>query len=186
MKKLVVVLCCLGLALAVVSCSMKVPAQAAIKAGEEALNAVKAEAVKYIPDQYAAVEKVLGDAKAALEKGDYKGAIQIAKEVPQKANDLLAAIEARKAELPGVWTEMVKAVPKLIADTKAQLSKAKGLDKAAKDEAGTKVKEMEEGWKKAEGEFKNGNLLEAVNLAEQVKKTALLVQGLLSMKTAGK
>lgn len=186
MKNLVVVLCCVGLALAVVSCSMKVPAQAAIKAGEEALNAVKAEAMKYIPEQYQAVEKVLGDAKAAMEKGDYKGAIQIAKEVPQKANDLLAAIEARKAELPSIWTEMAKKVPKLIADTKAQLAKAKGLDKAAKDQAGAGVKEMEENWKTAEDAFKKGSLLDAVNMAEQVTKKGTEIQGMLAEKLAGK
>lgn len=185
MKNLVVVLCCVGLAISVVSCSMKVPAQAAIKAGEEALNAVKAEAMKYIPDQYQTVEKILNDAKATMEKGDYKGAIQIAKEVPQKANDLLAAIEARKAELPGVWGELAKAVPKIVADTKAAVAKAKGLDKATKDEAGAKVKEMEDNWKKAEGEFKAGNLVEAVNLAEKAKGIATLVQGMISTKMAG-
>lgn len=182
MKNLVVVLCCVGLALAVVSCSMKVPAQAAVKAGEEALNAVKAEAMKYIPEQYQAVEKVLNDAKGAVEKGDYKGAIQIAKDVPQKANDLLAAIEDRKAELPGVWAELAKAVPKLIADTKTAVAKAKGADKAS---AGAGVKEMEENWKTAEAEFKNGNLIDAVNLAGQVKDKAAEIQGLLSGKMAG-
>lgn len=186
MKNLVVVLCCVGLALAVVSCSMKVPAQAAVKAGEEALNAVKAEAVKYIPEQYQAVEKVLNDAKGALEKGDYKGAIQIAKEVPAKAQALLTAIESRKAELPGVWEEMTKAVPKLIGDTKSQLAKAKGLEKSAKDEAGAGVKEMEENWKTAEDAFKKGELLNAVNMAEQVKKKGIEIQGILAEKMAGK
>jgi len=186
MKKLVLALGCLALVLAAVSCSMKAPAQATIKAGEEALNVVRAEAAKYVPDQLTAVEKVLADAKAALEKGDYKTAIQLAKDLPQKANDLRTAIEARKAELPGVWAEMAKAVPKLVADTKAAVAKAKGLDKAAKDEAGSKVKEMENTWKKAEGEFKNGNLVEAVSSAEEVKKMALMIQGLLSEKTAKK
>lgn len=186
MKNLVVVLCCVGLALSVVSCSMKVPAQAAVKAGEEALNAVKAEAMKYIPDQYQAVEKVLNDAKAAMEKGDYKGAIQIAKEVPAKAQALISAIEARKAELPGVWGELAKTLPKIVADTKTAVAKAKGCDQATKDMAGAKVKEMEETWKKAEGEFKSGNLAEAVNLAEQVKSGAALVQGMISGKMAGK
>lgn len=186
MKNLVLVLSCAVLALAAVSCSMKVPAEATIKAGEEALGAVKAEAVKYIPDQFAAVEKILGDAKAAMEKGDYKGAIVIAKEVPQKANDLLAAIEARKAELPGVWTAMAKALPKLIADTKTAVAKAKGCDQATRDAAGAGVKEMEENWKTAEAEFKNGNLADAVNLAGQIKEKASEIQGNLSGGMAGK
>ncbi len=185
MKKLVV-LCCLGLSLAFVSCSMKVPAQAAVKAGEEALNAVKVEAMKYIPEQYQSVEKLLNDAKGALEKGDYKVAIQIAKEVPAKAQALLTAIEARKAELPGVWEEMTKAVPKLIADTKSQLAKAKGLEKAAKEEAGAGVKEMEENWKTAEDAFKKGLLIDAVNMAEQVTKKGNEIQGMLAEKLAEK
>lgn len=186
MRKLVMALGCLALVLAAVSCSLKAPAQATIKAGEEALNVVRAEAAKYVPDQLAAVEKILTDAKAALEKGDYKTAMQIAKEIPQKANDLKAAIEARKAELPGVWAELAKAVPKIVADTKAAVAKAKGLDKKTKDEAGAKIKEMEETWKKAEGEFKQNNLVEAVNMAEQVKNAASVVQGLISGKMAGK
>ncbi len=186
MKNLVLVLSCAVLALAAVSCSMKVPAEATIKAGEEALGAVKAEAVKYIPEQYAAVEKILVDARAALEKGDYKEAIVIAKEVPQKANDLLAAIEARKAELPGVWAEMAKAVPKLIAGTKTAVAKAKGCDQATRDAASAGVKEMEENWKTAEAEFKSGNLADAVNLAGQITEKAAEIHGALAGKTAGK
>ncbi len=186
MKNLVLVLCCAGLALATVSCSMKVPAQAAIKAGEDALATVKGEAAKYVPGQLAEVEKILADAREALDKGDYKGAIQIAKDVPAKAQALVSAIEARKAELPGVWDGMTKAVPKLIADTKAAVAKAKGLDKEAKDAAGAGVKEMEENWKTAEDDFKKGALLEAVNMAELVQKKGAEIQGLLSEKMAGK
>ncbi len=186
MKKLILVLCCVALVVAFVSCSMKAPAQAAVKAGEEALNAVKEEALKYIPEQYRAVEKILNDAKAAMEKGDYKTAIETAKLLPGKAQELVAAIEARKAELPGIWGEMAKALPKLIADTKAAVAKAKGADKASKATAAAGIKEMEANGMQAEAECKNNNLVEAVNLGEQIKSKAQEIQGLLSSKMAGK
>ena len=50
------------------------PAEEAIKAAEGAIDAVKGEAVKYIPDQVKGLEDGLTAAKDAFAKKDYKAA----------------------------------------------------------------------------------------------------------------
>ena len=66
----------------------KGPAEAALKSAEEALNAVKAEVVKYIPEEVKAAEEALNKAKELFQKGDYAGATSAAGAVAAKAKDL--------------------------------------------------------------------------------------------------
>ncbi|HTY08630.1 MAG TPA: hypothetical protein VMF29_05655 [Candidatus Edwardsbacteria bacterium] len=187
MKKLTIALCCLTLGLVLAGCGMgKVPAQAAITAGEQALAAVKDEAVKYVPDQVAAIEKVLADAKAAFDKGDYTAALTTAKDVPAKVKDLATAIEAKKAELPATWEGLAKAMPAVIAEAKTFVAKAKGADKAALETAKTDVKGLDATWAKAQEAFKAGNLIDAVTTAAGIKDKVEQIKASLAPKVAEK
>jgi hypothetical protein len=185
MKKLIPVLCCAALLFA--GCSLsKTPAQAAIKAAEEALNAVRAEAQQFVPEQLAMLETALANAKNSFAKGDYNAAITAAKDIPLKIKDLATSIEAKKAELPKMWEDMAKEMPKLIASTKAAVAKAKGVDKAVLDEAKAGVDAMPAAWTKAEESFKAGNLAEAVGRATELKDQAAKIMADIGTKTAGK
>jgi hypothetical protein len=184
-KKLIIALCCLSIGLLAVGCGMgKAPAQAAITAGETALAAVKDEAVKYVPDQVAAIEKVLADAKAAFDKSDYAAALNTAKDVPAKVKDLYTAIEAKKAELPAVWEGLAKDMPKLIAEVKSFVAKAKGADKEAMETAKADVKGLDATWAKAQEAFKAGNLIDAVNEATGIKGKIEQIKASLAPKVA--
>ena len=187
MKKLTIALCCLSLGLLIAGCGMgKAPAQAAITAGEQALGAVKDEAMKYVPDQVAAIEKILADAQAAFDKSDYAAALNTAKDVPAKVKDLVTAIDAKKAELPKTWEDLSKEMPKLIAEAKAFVAKAKGADKAALETAKTDVKGLDAMWAKAQEAFKANNLIDAVNEATGIKGKIEQIKASLAPKVAAK
>jgi len=173
--------------LLVVSCSMvKAPAQLAIKTAEEAMNTVRNEAAKFVPEQLAEMEAALAEAKQSFEKGEYKAAIAAAKDLPLKVKDLASAIEAKKAALPQDWQALADEMPKLIANVKSAVSKARGVDKKVLAEAKTAVDEMPEVWKQAQEDFKAGKLYEAVTKASGIKEKAAKIMASLGENTAGK
>src|SRR6516225_7888121 len=81
-------------AVALVSCESadKAPAAAAITAAQGAIDAVRGEAAKFVPDQLSSLESTLASAKASFEKKEYKAALTSAQDVATKAKDLGAAV----------------------------------------------------------------------------------------------
>lgn len=64
--------------LVLIACSSstdKGPAELAIKAAEQAVNASKDEATKYVPADFQRLETALSSVKANFAKGDYKDAL---------------------------------------------------------------------------------------------------------------
>ena len=97
MKRILSVVAVLLFAVALAAYSnQKAPAEQAIKAAEEALNAAKGEAMKFVPDQVKSVEDALKAAKDTFTKGDYAGATSAANAVAAKAKDLVSASAAKK------------------------------------------------------------------------------------------
>jgi hypothetical protein len=185
MKKLIPVLCCAALVIA--GCSLsKAPAQATLKAAEEALNVVRAEAQQFVPEQLALLDAALASAKASFDKGDYNAALATAKDIPLKIKDLATAIEAKKAELPKVWEAMVKDMPKLIAEVKTAVGKAQGVEKETLDAAKAGVEAMPADWTAAQNAFKAGNVAEAVGRATELKNQAEKIMADVGAKTASK
>jgi len=164
----------------------KAPAEQAIKAAEEALNAVKAEAVKYVPDQEKAVEDALNAAKDSFAKKDYAAATSAATSVAAKAKDLGAAVAAKKAELTKGWEDLSGGLPKMLDAIKSRvdiLSKSKklpaNLDKAKLEAAQSGLDEANKIWDEANNAYKEGNLADAVAKATTVKaKTAEIMDTL--------
>jgi len=74
----------------------KGPAELAIKAAEEALNNVKTEAAKIVPDQVAALESDLASAKDKMAKKEYKAALTEAQTLATKGQEVIAAAKAKK------------------------------------------------------------------------------------------
>ena len=112
-KKLMVAVLALACCFGLTACS-KGPAEAAIKAADEALVGVKADASLYVPDQFQAVEASLAAAKESFQKGDYKQALAGAKDIAAQAKDLAAAAAAKKEELGKSWDEMNDGVPGMV------------------------------------------------------------------------
>lgn len=168
----------LGLSLA--GCARdKEPAAAAIKAAEDAFNAAKAEATKYVPDQIKAVEGSIKAAKDNFDKGEYTAALNAAKDIPAKVKELSAAAAAKKAELTKSWEAMSAELPKIMEAAKGRLEalgKVKklpaGIDKAKLDSAKSGLDGVNQAWTDAENTFKAGNLKDALAKGKAAKDKA--------------
>ena len=76
----------LAATLALVACSQKDPANEAIEAAANALNAVYEDAQKYVPERYAEVKKELDAARKAYGEERYADAIAAVRDVPEHAD----------------------------------------------------------------------------------------------------
>ena len=190
MKRVLALAVTVLFAIALGACSGgKAPAEQAIKAAEEARNASKAEAMKYVTDQVKSVEDALKAAKDTFAKGDYAGATAAATGVAAKAKDLAAAAAAKKAELTKGWEEMSAGMPKTIADIEsriATLSKSKklpkGLDKAKLESAKSGLDEISKSWDESVKAFQGGSLADALAKAKGAKSKADEIMSTLGMK----
>jgi hypothetical protein len=173
----------------------KAPATAAITAAQSALDAVRGEAAKWVPDQLASAEKALAAAKESFEKKDYKAALTGAQDVAAKAKDLgaaataaAAAAEAKKVELTKAWDQMSAGVPKMAEAIKSRvdiLSQSKklpaGLDKDKLEGAKAGLAALNQSWTEASDAFKAGNVTDAVAKATAAKTKAVEVMTALNM-----
>jgi len=177
MRKLMVV-GLLILPLLVAGCS-KGPAEAALKAADEAIAKVKRSAEMYVPDQFAALAKEADNAKALFDKGDYAAALAAAKDLPSKASDVQSAVTAKKDEIMKTWTEMQGSMPSLVQGLTDKVGALvamkrlpKGFDAAQLETAKTSLTSVTEGWTAATAAFGGGNLIGAVKNGSAAKTKA--------------
>jgi hypothetical protein len=166
----------------------KGPAEVAVKAAEEAVNATKTEAAKLVPDQVKSLETALAAVKDKFAKGEYKAAVEEAKTLASKAKDVLAAAKAKKEELTKKWTEISQSLPKMMESLQSRvdiLSKAKKLPANLTTEKFTEVKSIlastKDEWAKAQESFKAGNFVDSVGVAALLKEKAAKAMETLGM-----
>lgn len=167
----------------------KEPASEAIKAAEGAFNAVKGEAVKYIPDQANSVEDAIKIAKASFDKGNFDAALDTAKAIPEKVKELTAAVAAKKGELTKSWEEISGGMPGMLDAIKDKLdilsaSKKlpRTLDKAKLEGAKADYEAAAKMWDEAKSTFSGGNMADAIAKAKTVKEKAMEVLNNLGMQ----
>jgi predicted small lipoprotein YifL len=167
-----VALCCVAL----VACSQKGPAEAALKAAEASVNEIKAEGAKYAPEQTKGVLTSFASAQDAFNRGDYKVAMEIAQGIPAKAKDVVAAVAAEKDALTKSWNELNASVPGLVEQVKAKVDAWSAMKKLPKDVDAAKVEaskaglaEIQKSWGEASDAFKTGNLIDANAKGNAVK-----------------
>jgi len=169
--------------------SAKAPAEQALKAAEDALNAGKADAMKYIPEQVKSAEDALKTAKDAFAKKDYPAATAAANDVAAKVKGFAAAVATKKAELTKAWEAQSQLLPNMIASIKSRvdvLSKSKklpaNLDKAKFEGAKNGLAEIDKAWGEASSAFKEGGLADALAKAKSVKEKAVEIMTTLGMQ----
>jgi hypothetical protein len=188
-------LAALAAALALVACSQKDPAQEAITAAENALNAVYEEAEKYVPERYAEVKKDLESARAAFKEERYADAIAAVKDVPSDAEALAgeaaAAKERRMAELNADWARISGSLPELLAGIGGRLEELaklrklpEGMDRQLLDEAGAALASARKAWDEAGAARARGELEAAVDAARGAEGMAQDLVGRLGMPAA--
>ncbi|MCX6550196.1 MAG: hypothetical protein NTY02_04160 [Acidobacteria bacterium] len=170
------------LPLVVVGCS-KGPAEAALKAADEAIAKVKPEAEKFVPEQFKALTDAAAAAKANFDKGDYASALAAAKDLPAKATEVMTAAAAKKDELVGQWTEMGKVIPAKMLDVTEKVNSLAamkklpvGIDAAKIDEVKARLVDMNGTWAKATEAFGAGDIKGALEMAGNVKTSAEWLQ----------
>ena len=183
-------------ALALAACaSDKEPAEKALRAAEDAVNAAVADGSKYLPDQAKAVQSSLQSLKDTFAKGDYKAVLAGAGNVTSQAKALAdatatkkAELEKMKAELTKDWEAMSSGLPKVVDAIKSRvdiLSQAKklpaGVDKAAVDGAKSGLETINKTWSEAQEAFKAGNVADALAKAKTVKTMAADIMTKLGM-----
>ena len=154
----------------------KVPAEAALKAAEEAVATLGAEAQKLAPEGVAAVQKTLASAKELVARQDYRGALDAASGIPAKVKEVLAQAAARKDEIAKAFKDAAAKVPDMVAALKSRLgvlaqSKKlpKGIDKAVLAKANEGVAAIESGYARATEDFKGGKYAEAIAAAKDLQ-----------------
>lgn len=172
--------------------SQKGPAETAIKAAEDALNASKAEAAKYVPDQLKSLEGTLAAAKEKFANKDYKGALADATALIEQAKGLPDAAKAKKEELTAAWKDLSGGLPKMVEAIQSRvaiLSKAKklptNLTKEGFEEVKSGLTSAKEEWAKAQQSFTSGNIAEAVSAATSVKEKAVKAMETLGLPVPG-
>ncbi|MFI5197809.1 MAG: hypothetical protein ACHQJD_04260 [Thermoanaerobaculia bacterium] len=171
LKITAVALCCVAL----VACSQKGPAEAALKAADASVNEIKAEGAKYAAEQTKGVLTAYASAQDAFNKGDYKVAMEIAQGIPAKSKDVSTAIAAKKEELGKAWTAL-SGVPAMVDQIKAKVEALGAMKKLPKDMDASKLEAAKASLAditKAMGEaseaYKSGNLMDAVTKGNAVK-----------------
>jgi prophage DNA circulation protein len=172
------VLMLLVLPLAVAGCG-KGPAEAALKAADEAIAKVQPEAEKFVPDQFKALQDAAATAKAAFDKGDYSAALTAAKDLPGKANEVMAAAAARKEEMVGQWNALAESMPAVVkgledkvAAIEAMKKLPKGFTKDDLTAAWTQVRAVTAQWTQAINAFNAGLLDQALKAGNDAKVQA--------------
>jgi len=162
--------------LALVACSQKGPAEAALKAAEASMNEIKAEGAKYAAEQTKGVTTSYASAQDAFNKGDYKSAMEIAQGIPGKAKDVVAAVAAKKDELTKSWAALSSSVPGMVEQVKAKVDALsamkklpKDMDAAKLDAAKASLSDITKTWGEAADAFKSGNLMDAAAKGNAVK-----------------
>lgn len=190
----------LAVALLAVGCaSQKEPATQAIAAAESALGAIKEEAAKYAPEQLATVEQRIGELKASLEKGDYKGILTGVPGLTADIASLKGAAESKKAEVmaaleaaKAAWPALAADLPKMVGEIQGRvdaLSKSralpKGIDAAAVDSAKAGLGDMKTQWDEATAAFTAGDASVAVEKAKAIQAKGAEIMAALGMQPAG-
>jgi len=176
-------ICCLMiLPFVVVGCS-KGPAEAALKAADEAIAKVKPEAEKFVPEQFKALTETASTAKANFDKGDYAATLAAAKDLPAKANEVMTAATAKKDELMGLWNELAKDIPAKMLDLTDKVNALAamkklpvGMDAAKLTEIKTRMADMSATWTKAGEAFSGGDIKGAIEMGGSVKAAAQWLQ----------
>jgi hypothetical protein len=162
----------------------KEPAEAAVKAAEGSVEALKSDEVtQFAGGPAKAVTDALAGAKAKLGAKEYEAALAGAKDIPARVKDVVgqasqaaqAAAEAKKKAIETGWQEISKDASATLATLHEKLtalkkakSLPKGFDKKKLAAASTAAATVESDWAKAGEKAKAGAVEEATLLAKDL------------------
>jgi len=151
-------------------------ADRAIAAASTALDQAKPDLERYVPDELTALSDSLSSAKAAFDKGDYKGALASGQALLGRIQAAAEAARKRKDELMASFNQLKDGLPGMVAALKSRLTKLAsattlpaGLDQATVATAQANLESATQGWTEALSKFDQGDVVAAVSRANDVK-----------------
>ena len=172
------VLAVIGSTLGSIGCSGKAAATAAVGTAQTAFDAVKDGAMKVLPEDTQKLSDALTAAKADIDQGKFKEAMEAAKAMPEQVKALSDAAAKKKDELTASWTSMSAELPKAVTEGQDKvdaLSKLKKLPATIDPSKFAGVKEslvtVKQMWTDAQAAFQAGNLADAMAKGGAIKKT---------------
>jgi hypothetical protein len=173
----------------------KEPAQKAIDTAEAAIAAIREDAATYVPDDLKGLEESLAGMKSNFAKGNYPAVLTASRELNTRIAAVSSAVAAQKtenevqtAQLTEQWNTLSVEVPEMVEAVTARvdsLTKSgklpKDVDAATFERVKTDAATMAQSWQQALGAFSNGNMQEAVDMAQVAKDKAGVVMLTLKM-----
>lgn len=151
-----------------VACS-KAPAEAALKAADEAVTAASRDGERFAPEQLKALTDAAKAAHAEFDRGDYAAAKASAERVTADAQDVLKAAAAKKDEATKAWSDLQARVPGMgeaihakVNELAAMKRLPKGVTSAQLADAKTGLAAFEQDWTDATAAAQSGDLVAAV------------------------
>jgi hypothetical protein len=177
--------------------NQKAPAEQAIAQAQQALDAVRDSAQKYVPDQLQQVSDQLQGLKDSLAKGDYRAVLTGAPTLTSAISSLKDAAEAKKADAEAAlakakdaWGPTSADVPKMVDALQARvdaLGKShklpKGVTKDGVVAAKAGVDSLKTMWSDASAAAGSGDYTTAMSKAQAVKDKAAEIMKSLGMST---
>lgn len=164
-----------ALPLLICACSSdEAPSQAAIKAGQAAIDAGRDEASKFIPEELQKLDNALKSAQDKFQKKDFAAALNESRDLAAKAQDMAKTASARKEELTRAWEDINLGLPGEMERLQAFLENLG--DKIPKDVSAAQLAQMKQTFaglgaqlQEARQAAQSGELVKAVNLGSAVR-----------------
>jgi hypothetical protein len=170
--------------------SKEEPAQTAVEAAEAALNEVRPDAAKYVPDQLHATEAHLTAIKNDFAQKKYREVILAVPRFKEEAHALEDAAVAKQTQVAAAtreWTELSAEVPKNLEAIEQRVANLKGaklpkeMSKESFETAKSTLEEIKSTWAEANAAATAGNPTEAADKGRVVQQKAKEVSEQLGM-----
>jgi HEPN domain-containing protein len=181
----------LGMALPIAGCGdrQRDATEEAINAAQSAINSVRAEAEKYVPDQLHAAERTLQSARDSLVKGDYSSALAAARDAADKARDTAISAAGTKQDWKKTWNDLNESLPKSMDQVKNRLEAyshgarmPEGVDKDMLQEAKRQYAALKQRWEDAKASAQQGNWGDAIQKSTGLKQAIAKLREILGIK----
>ncbi|NJO12606.1 MAG: hypothetical protein HC872_03130 [Gammaproteobacteria bacterium] len=167
----------------------KEPAQKAIDNAERAIAAIRDDAARYMPDDLKDLESSLAGMKDNFAKEKYPAVLTAGRSLNTRIAAVTSAVAAERAENQAMneqateqWNAISQEVPEMVEKVNARLASLeksrklpKDVDQATLDQMKATAETMTQNWQQALGAFSNGNMQEAVDMAQMARDKATTV-----------
>jgi hypothetical protein len=170
-------------ALSSVACN-KGPADEALRVAEAALVAAP-EIQTYLPEEFAAVSGILGEARASFAAGRYTDALRAVQVLPDRVAAAAASAAKRKEQSAATWSTLSADLPPRLEALAARLTALASASATSSERltaAQGEFATLRQGWADATAEYERGDVPRAVAAAQDLRAKADLLAQRLGLK----